>query len=283
MPKRTRFGKCRLTGCHGPYVKAHLIPEALTETTWRGQPLTQLGRDGRRIKRWTSWYDDTLVTDEGEKILTGYDTWAISFFRDQRLIWSSWGDDEKLDVLGHHLDPSTGKGLRTLRSVDGHKLRLFLLSLLWRAAATNMFEFDAVKIEADELEKLRLIVMSGMRAPKGFFPVSLVQLSTRNFPHNVSPSRLFKREPLCDPSIAMKNGLFREVPFYRFYFDGLTAQFHLKETEEYVSLRDRVFVGETSDLHVLTVPSECSGQIARFWLSQGGVPPQKLTRGSFRI
>src|SRR5208337_2129315 len=91
MTGNVRFGQCKLTGTHGRYVDAHIIPEALTETLWKGKPLIQIGRHGRRIKRWTTWYDRKLVTAEGEAILAKYDDWAINFFRQKKLIWSSWG------------------------------------------------------------------------------------------------------------------------------------------------------------------------------------------------
>ena len=71
-----RIGQCKLTGTRGRYVNAHIIPEALTETLWNSKPLTQIGRYGRRIKRWTTWYDSRLVTAEGEAILARYDLLA---------------------------------------------------------------------------------------------------------------------------------------------------------------------------------------------------------------
>lgn len=80
MSGRIKFGRCKLTGERGRFVKSHIIPEALTEITWRSQPLTQQGRHGRFIKCWTSWYDAKLVTSKGEEFLQKYDDWAINFF-----------------------------------------------------------------------------------------------------------------------------------------------------------------------------------------------------------
>ena len=130
------FGQCKLTGTRGKYVKSHIIPEALTETLWKGNPLTQVGRHGKRIKRWTTWYDRKLVTVEGEAILATHDDWAINLFRQKELIWSSWGAMEQLDLPDHSLGPGR-RGLRKLDGVDCERLRLFFLSLLWRAAATT--------------------------------------------------------------------------------------------------------------------------------------------------
>ena len=130
------FGQCKLTGTRGKYVKSHIIPEALTETLWKGNPLTQVGRHGKRIKRWTTWYDRKLVTVEGEAILATHDDWAINLFRQKELIWSSWGAMEQLDLPDHSLGPGR-RGLRKLDGVHCERLRLFFLSLLWRAAATT--------------------------------------------------------------------------------------------------------------------------------------------------
>ncbi len=85
-----------------------------------------------------------------------------------------------------------------MRGVDCTRLRLFFLSLLWRAAATSLFEFNAVSMPANELAKLREMVLHGAFEPYHFYPVTLTQLSTRNFPHNWSASRLIKRQPMVD-------------------------------------------------------------------------------------
>jgi hypothetical protein len=101
-----RIGQCKLTMMQGRYVKAHIIPEALTETSWKGRPLTQKGRNGARIRRWTSWYDNRLVTADGEAILAKYDDWAINFFRQKKLIWSSWGTMVQLESPDHSWFPT---------------------------------------------------------------------------------------------------------------------------------------------------------------------------------
>jgi hypothetical protein len=187
-----KSGKCKLTGIDGRYVEAHIIPKALTETVWKGKPLTQRGEHGRYIKRWTSWYDPALVIQAGEDILTDYDTWAIEFFRQRRLIWSSWGPMTSLSTSDLINGPN-GIGARQLKDLDARRLRLFFLSLLWRAAATTLFEFKNVTLRQDQLEQLREVVKTGTPEPFEFFPVALIQLSSKNFPHNQSPIRAKKR------------------------------------------------------------------------------------------
>ena len=77
--KKLRTGMCKLTLTYGKFVKSHIIPEALTETSWGGSPLTQPGPNGRRIRRCTSWYDPQLVTTEGEAILAHTMTGRLNF------------------------------------------------------------------------------------------------------------------------------------------------------------------------------------------------------------
>ena len=276
MSGNVRVGQCKLTGVHGRYVKSHIIPEALTETIWRGQPLTQKGRNGRHIKRWTSWYDSRLVTAEGEAILASYDDWAIDFFRQKKLIWSSWGPMGQLELPDHNTwSPDRNRGLRKLEGVDCARLRLFFLSLLWRAAATSLFEFSLVSIPADELAQLREMVLHGRVEPYHFYPVTLIQLSTRNFPHNQAASRLIKRQPMVDPvTEKLVEGL-REIRYYRFYFDGLIAHMHIDDDPEHVARMEPVYVGSGNELWIMTLPSERTTHFTRFWEEAGGLatPP----------
>jgi hypothetical protein len=264
-----RVGQCKLTGVHGRYVASHIIPKALTDSG-EGKPLTQKGRNGRYIKRWTSWYDSRLVTAEGEAILASYDNWAINFFREKKLIWSSWGPIVQLESPDHIWLPGPQVGIRQLRGVDCERLRLFFLSLLWRAAATSLFEFRLVSIPADELAQLREMVLHGRVEPYHFYPVTLIQLWTRSFPHNQAVGRLIKRQPMVDPvTEKLVEDSLREIDHYRFYFDGLIAHMHINDDPEHVAGVGPVYVGPGNDLAVTTVRSEGSRQMTRFWEEAG--------------
>ena len=256
-----KFGKCRLTGRRGHFVKSHIIPEALTEATWRGQPLTQQGKGGRLIKRWTSWYDDKLVTSEGEAVLQKYDDWAIKFFRTHKLIWSAiFPPLGRLETADHQWSDELNMGVR--RIVDETSmLRLFFLSLLWRAATTNRFEFESVSIPDNDREKLREMVLSGRAQPREFYPITLTQLITIGFPHNWSAYRDTKKIPDSETNY----NSFREVDIFRFYFDGLIAHMHISDDPEIVKKQAGFFVGQASETLVTTLRAQDSLQMKRFW------------------
>jgi len=75
------------------------------------------------------------------------------------------------------------------------------------------------------------------------FPITLVQFSTQGTWHNHTP--LIGRKKVGD----------RDVPFFRFYFDGLVAHIHPDE-DDYGDMT----VGKSDRLGVLTMPYENSFQ-----------------------
>ena len=122
---------CKLTRSEGKFVRAHVIPSALTPPEVKGAALHQSGLGRQAVKRWTSWYDPKLVTAEGEAALRDLDTWAIQELRGHKLTWSSWGDDAELSAPDHRpVLPDEGWGLREITISDPDRLRLFFLSLL---------------------------------------------------------------------------------------------------------------------------------------------------------
>lgn len=251
MPKKE--GICALTGKHGPFVKCHIFPEALTRHDTPGQPIFQAGERRRPIKRMTSWYDPALVTGEGEAILARYDDWAIKFLRQKRLIWSGW--------KGHRLaikdavELGDGWSGATMLDENWLRLRVFLLSILWRAASTRLPEFSEVVLPSEELDPLRLMVLSGTAEPLDTFPATLVQLTTKGPRHNHTP--IAGRKPL-DASGPI---LPREARFFRFFIEGLIVHFErdVRLSGGLASLGPMA-VGAGENLVVMTRPFEGSFQ-----------------------
>lgn len=255
MPGRNkRIGLCKLTGECGRFVKAHIIPEALSRREAPDQPLIQSGRGGRPKRRWTSWYDLKLVTAAGEKILSGYDDWAIKALREARLVWSGWGQMTALPMSEYDRLPGTDWGIREPR-IDGKRLRLFFLSLLWRAAMSELPEFDEIQSADEDLKALTQMVLRGESDPISFFPIQLIQLSTMGFVHNLSPISATKEIP------GFQDYAGETVPIFRFYFDGLIAHIDRRSlSEDYVEKLGRLVVGNEEGFVVSTLPFEISFQ-----------------------
>lgn len=247
-------GTCKLTGEVGPLVKAHIFPKALTYPAEKGLPFAQAGRDTPPIKRWDSWYDPAIVTRAGEDILEEFDTAAIDELRRHRLIWSSWGDGEKLLADDFEALPGIeGWGARLIKGLDGNRMRLFFLSLLWRTAVSQMPEFREVELHASDIRRLRRMLLERDPSPLHRFPMSLTQLSTKGAIHNLAP--LAQRKPR---SIFERNG--PTIPIIRFYFDGLVAHVHRQSSSREVEELGKLLVGAEDILAVPTVSFEKSWQ-----------------------
>lgn len=245
------IGVCKLTGSTGELIRSHLIPRALTKPEELGAGLLQAGKGQRPVRRRSSWYDPELVTEEGERFLSALDDWAVEFLRAQKLVWSGWGPMQALGEL-QAVVPFSPYGIRRIRVEAPHKLRLFFLSLAWRAAASTLPDFDDVSLPAADVERLRLMIVSGSAEPLGFYPILLTQLSTRGMIHNQSPIIDEKVIPSLDGTPE------RKVPFLRFYFDGLVAHLHIGEDGRVA--RDKLAAGAHDDLVISTVTYEHSFQ-----------------------
>ena len=250
-----RQGFCKLTGKAGAFVKSHLIPRAFTKPV-PGTPFVQAG-DGRPERRWDSWYDDRLVTQEGEDILSSLDNWAITELRRLRLVWSGWGPITTLrpDVVV----TGTSWGVRQVKCCNTARLLAFFRSLLWRAAASSRPEFAPVRLHPSHQEILRSSLVNGPPPPLAFYPVTLIQLSTLGPFHNLSPLYQVKQQPAVEGVQA------QSIPIYRFYFDGLIAHFHIQATDDgYASSLGSLFVGASELIDITTVSSESSFEFLNF-------------------
>jgi hypothetical protein len=256
MVRRTTHGVCKRTGRTGKFVKSHLIPQAFTRPSIAGAFFISGGEGYRPKRNWTSWYDAELVTQEGEEILATYDNWAIDELKRLELVWSGWGGKSSLPLENWEGCPPKGYGIRQLECSNSDKLRLFFLSLLWRAAATTLPEFHAVVLDPNELERLRIMVLNGNPQPLEFYPTSLFQIITRGFDHNLSPVALDRGQA--------NTGDGRSLHFriFRFYFDGLIIYFHRNTGRDLLEIMPIHLVGFSPALRVQTQTMENSFQLA---------------------
>ncbi|MDQ1158846.1 hypothetical protein QE385_003173 [Sphingomonas sp. SORGH_AS 950] len=252
-----REGICRLTGEPGRFVDAHILPKALTYPAEKGLPFAQAGDEHPPIKRWSSWYDPAIVTRAGEDILAEYDNFAVAELRTHRLVWSGWDGADALvsdDYVPMPPMPGIpGGGLRVIHGVDGPRLRLFFLSLLWRAAISRLPEFGQIDIRSSDLRRLRRILLARDPAPLSFYPISLHQIVARGAIHNHTP--VAERRPL---NIGRLDG--PTLPIFRFYLDGLVAHIHRPGAERHIApLMDRM-LGGGEPLVVTTTDFDSSRQ-----------------------
>lgn len=199
--------KCSLTGKVAPFVKSHIIPNAFSRPSQQNGRFVEGG--GKYLKTVpTSWYDKNLVCREGEDILSFYDDFGIKELRRLHLVNTGMGpilDASKLDM--ESIGGIYGS-VRIVRPSDGEKFRLFLLSILWRAAKTSLPAFKEIQISAKDDRKLRRALIEQKSPPEEFYPISIVQLYGNIPRHNISPESLDEIIPTGDRS-NYRNNIFR--------------------------------------------------------------------------
>jgi hypothetical protein len=146
-----------------------------------------------------------------------------------------------------------GWGGRLVCGIDFPRLRLFLLSLLWRAAATERREFSEVSLPPEDLEILRTMLVEGRTTPTEFYPATLLQISTRGPAQNQVPLAQMMTVPNL-PGLGS-----RSSPIFRFYFDGLVVHIHRLASGSMDAFMPSV-VGAQDTLLVGTVTYESSFQ-----------------------
>lgn len=233
-------GYCALTGEFGVFSKSHIIPKAFIR---RVTDLKFVIEDDRGFLRreLDACRDDHLMTAKGEKITADYDDAAIRLFRKYRLTYATRRNKDTLEIEDTGLVPYT---IIDLQTKDISYIKLFALSLLWRAAASTREEFANVTLETDEREELRLAVANYDAKDPSFFPCIFTV-----FDH---ATELVKVNPYVVQLLTDE--------FYRFFLDGVVCYVSKKSRPSEGSNFGLWNVGASSELHVLVLPSEGSFQ-----------------------
>lgn len=238
------IGSCKLTSCIGPFVKAHILPRALTLISKNGKKIHESSLNSMPRRRPATWYDNQLVIRKGEDILEELDTYAIDQLRETQLIWSGF-DSNSLPVPSDMLPIAEGTYMRRvdLSNMDEEKIRLFFLSIVWRVAASNRPEFNNVNLDAQILEDLRQRILTNKAGKYYDYPISFDQITTKGDHHNRAP--FLEYSPLSSTT-----GNSEECLSLRIYFEGLVTRVHfpgnLKITRE-----EKIYLGAGPDLYII--------------------------------
>lgn len=145
------------------------------------------------------------------------------------------------DILIPAKNNEENYGLRVIKELDWKPIKLFMLSLLWRSAASEREEMDTAKISNDLLEKLRAAVLNYDALPMHEFPVRLYQIANKGVPHNRTP---IIEEDTIDfgPPVGI-----RKYTVCRIYLDGLIAYITLNPDKKYLESLQSIIIGGNNE------------------------------------
>lgn len=207
------MGQCLLTGNTGKMVKSHIIPKSLTRNEVKGDYfIEERDINGKKIyaKCYDSWNDVTIVTQKGEDILQDLDDFAIKELRRTGLVWS--GDFKDFSISKSENQEKFK--IEIVSFINPEKMRLYFLSLLWRASVSSLHAFSNIKLDELKIEKLKNLITGQTKDDFSLYPIHLFSLSLGE-KHNYSAE-------------------FDEVDgikYFRFYHDGLIIRFMDKEID----------------------------------------------------
>jgi len=155
---------CKLTGQIGPPVKAHVIPKAFYECPPQSEGSYKLISNISNTfpkKVPIGIYDNTIVTKEGESLFG---------------LWDDYASRVLLQRFNEFLPIRRGYEIEawSLPNVDYAALKLFALSVLWRAHASSQSAFQRVKLGAHE-SIIRALLLRGDPASEEEYSVLIAR------------------------------------------------------------------------------------------------------------
>lgn len=192
---------CKFCGNERPLVDAHIIPRAFFEyikfdngKETRGVKLKGL-TNSKDIFPYTSTtkgiYDSNLVCAACEKLFGTPDQYAIELLL------------KNDDHIPHYLNGDLIAW--KIESYDYVKLMLFFISLLWRAGASNLLQFQYIN-----LGPFQDIAKTAIET-KDIKDIQLFSVFLSRFEKGIG------RHLILDPHPEVKKGIFTNINVYRFY------------------------------------------------------------------
>lgn len=185
---------CKLTGTVGPGIKAHIIPKSFYSFSKKDHKPAHViklnGASSRVSKSHVGEFDSQIVTSEGEAYFSELDSYAYDFLVKREQDGKIYHDGQNPLCV-------------EIASFDYRKLKLFFLSLLWRAGVTTRPLFRKVILGPHEEHIRRQILSNDPGDPEVY---SVMIGIHRDTPEHGLP--IIEAEPLRDDETGIR--------YYRF-------------------------------------------------------------------
>ena len=228
---------CKLRGEQvDKLVDSHIIPKAFFKYTkkmsdkigWSGHMLMITNTKGQMPQRrlMIGWYDPNLVCSECERIFNEYDNYAI------KLLIKNEKDHIPVIKDGQTIAWKIDK-------YDFKKLKLFFISLFWRAGASDMPQFRRIKSKSD-IERAKKLILTNNIGKKYEFSFILTRFGD-------NAGKAF----MLDPHPESRTDAYGDLHYYRFYL-GAGYVVHLKiDKKQFPPQTHEIEATENKPLYIL--------------------------------
>ncbi|MER8948294.1 MULTISPECIES: hypothetical protein [unclassified Mesorhizobium] len=182
------------------------------------------------------------MADAGEAIIAKLDDVAAKCFIEKGFTYRKRRNP--LDP-GELLDSFVPGTIHTVTGINSASVRLFALSLLWRAAVSNLPAFELVTVRPKRLEDLRQRILDDDPGAADEFPVYFAFFCGQEELPKITPFR------------------FERHAFYRFFLDGVVCYVSPTKRPQDVARFSRFFVGRERDTFQMGCLPSSSSALAR--------------------
>ena len=148
---------CKLTGTYGKGVKAHIVPKSFYMIEPQKDGVSKIMSNSPGVKPKKSpqgIYDTEIVTAEGEEYFKVYDDYAYRVLFEPGILIEKNIEGCKYWVA----------------EFDYEKLKIFILSVLWRASVSNQVTNKSIALGIHE-NRIRNIILTGQLENDWQYPV----------------------------------------------------------------------------------------------------------------
>ena len=134
---------CALTGKHGKFIRSHLYPQAFYDFPEDQAPFKMIGgRNNRPRTNWTGLYDERLVIQDGEDLLSKLDNAAAKMLLPRASAQQFFESADELQMSGQ----GDKVAFAIFNKWDVETLLVFFCSILWRFGASKRPEASGTEL-----------------------------------------------------------------------------------------------------------------------------------------
>ncbi len=171
--------KCKLCLNDKKLIKSHIIPKSFYRPLMKDKTIPRLITDkigSYPTKIRIGVYDKEIICEECERLFSPWDDYANEFFN-QKLA--------NEDYIIH----KNKKIAYNFGNVEYKKLKLFFLSVLWRASVSSERMFSRVKLGKYE-EKIKQLMLDNLEVDSNNFSIVIFKFENMNVDGFLDPDRM---------------------------------------------------------------------------------------------
>lgn len=241
-------GCCKFCLQKKKLVKAHIIPEHFYSSLYneKGQYVeVHISNDKseKSKRRFKGIWDKTILcADCDNSILGKLDDYAAKIF---------WGyRNQELNIKDFQRPDQPLVQWRTAYGIDTARIKLFFLSVLWRADVSQNIFFEDVNLDMEDREKIRSMIIENNAGTRDDYPILLLHYSRSNAEPRKVISKIFRYQQDA-------------LPYYGAIMSGILVLWYTAPnsmTEKFKSM----IVSADNDLHILSSPTQGYNFLTKF-------------------